>query len=174
MNNDRNVGICRRHFGAVLICGASAVLAGTIALPLAAADKESKGDESKGNIAKTYEDCVTRGIDYLRVKGQAADGSFSSRAGIGPTALATTAMLSHGRKASDPTVAKALAYLEKNVREDGGIYSSGSWFQNYETCVASWLHRGQRRRRLRQDLAGADKFLKRTSSGPTAKTNPAT
>ncbi len=126
MNNDRNVGICRRHFGAVLICGASAVLAGTIALPLAAADKESKGDGSKGNIAKTYEDCVTRGIDYLRVKGQAADGSFSSRAGIGPTALATTAMLSHGRKASDPTVAKALAYLKKFVQDDGGIYSRGS------------------------------------------------
>ena len=44
---------------------------------------------------------VNRGVDYLALRGQAVDGSFSSQAGIGVTALATAAMLRNGRTARD-------------------------------------------------------------------------
>ncbi|HAC92292.1 MAG TPA: hypothetical protein DCF63_16935, partial [Planctomycetaceae bacterium] len=34
-----------------------------------------------------YRQMIDRGIEYLRLRGQAADGSFSGKSGIGPTAL---------------------------------------------------------------------------------------
>lgn len=79
---------------------------------------------------------VEQGIRYLSQHGQAADGSFSSHTGIGVTALAATAMLENGRTSRDPAVAKALQYLEKWVRPDGGIYRPDSLYRNYETSVA--------------------------------------
>jgi len=99
--------------------------------PLAAAAKEESGvDQAK------YERIVTKGIEYLTTKGQSADGSFSKFAGIGPTALATMALLRHGRGPEDPAVAKSLAFLQKHVQPDGGIYAKGSNYRNYETCLA--------------------------------------
>src|SRR5262245_46447586 len=85
---------------------------------------------------KTYEQMVTKGIDFLRTKGQAPDGSYSSQAGPGVTALITTAILRQGRSPDDPLVAKSLKYLEGFVREDGGISKTGSKLPNYETCLA--------------------------------------
>jgi squalene-hopene/tetraprenyl-beta-curcumene cyclase len=77
---------------------------------------------------------VDKGVAYL-VQAQAEDGSFSGETGTGVTALATTALLRNGRTASDPAVAKALAYLEQHVHDDGGIYQEGSTHRNYETCL---------------------------------------
>ena len=57
---------------------------------------------------RRYEQTVSRAIDYLSTKGQAEDGSFSSFAGPGVTALVTTALLRHGRSPNDPVVARAL------------------------------------------------------------------
>src|SRR4051794_36694376 len=65
---------------------------------------------------KQYESTLAKAIDFLRVKGQAADGSFSKQVGIGVTALAATALLRHGRSPDDPTVAKALAFILENVQ----------------------------------------------------------
>lgn len=79
---------------------------------------------------------VARAIAYLETKGQAADGSFSSFSGPGVTALATTALIRHGRPVDSPAVAKAIRYLEQFVREDGGIYQEGTLYRNYETCLA--------------------------------------
>ncbi len=79
---------------------------------------------------------VNRGIDYLALRGHTSEGSFSSHAGIGVTALATTAMLQNGRTARDPVVAKSLRYLEQWVRPDGGIHQEDSLYRNYETSVA--------------------------------------
>ena len=75
-------------------------------------------------------------MSYLLTKGQAADGSYSSRTGAGVTAICTTAILRSGRSANDPAVSKSLAYLEKLVQKDGGIYADGSTHKNYETCLA--------------------------------------
>ncbi len=78
---------------------------------------------------------VGRGIAFLE-SAQAEDGSYSSHAGTGVTSLVTTALLRNGRTPHDPSVAKSLAFLEKHVRDDGGIYQKGSLHRNYETCLA--------------------------------------
>ena len=63
---------------------------------------------------------VLKSIDYLRTKGQDANGAYSPAAGPGLTALVTTAILQHGRTPADPVVAKSLKYLESFVRQDRG------------------------------------------------------
>lgn len=85
---------------------------------------------------KQYQQMVQRGIEYLRVQGQADDGSFSSKTGVGPTALVAYGLLAVGVPPEDPMVAKAIAYLLQHVQADGGIYSEGSRHQNYDTCLA--------------------------------------
>jgi len=85
---------------------------------------------------RVFEQTVTKGFAFLDTKGRAADGSFSSFAGPGLTALVTTAYLRHGRSANDPRVAESLAYLKTFVQDDGGIYQTGSLYRNYETCLA--------------------------------------
>ncbi len=79
---------------------------------------------------------VGNAVRYLRARGQAADGSFSSGAGPGITAIVTTGLLRNGYSIDDPLVAKSLKYLKGFVREDGGIYGEGSLYRNYETCMS--------------------------------------
>ena len=85
---------------------------------------------------RDYQEMIQRGVEYLRVQGQADDGSFSSSTGVGPTALVATALLSVGVPPEDPMVAKSLTYLLKHVHADGGIYADGSRHQNYDSCLA--------------------------------------
>src|SRR5438876_11224698 len=82
--------------------------------------------------AKKYEQMVDKAIAFLATKGQADDGSFNAAAGPAVTALVTTAVLRHGRSPEDPLIAKALKYVERFVREDGGIYAEGTFYKNYE------------------------------------------
>jgi len=89
-----------------------------------------------GPTAEDREKAIARGIEYLRNKGQAKDGSFTAVAGPGITALITTALLRSGLTAEDPVVAKGLAYLKTFVQPDGGVYKVGSHLGNYETCLA--------------------------------------
>jgi squalene-hopene/tetraprenyl-beta-curcumene cyclase len=116
--------------------------------------------------SKERDQMIARAIGYLQTKGQADDGSFSAKAGIGPTGLVAAALLKHGRTPSDPVVAKALAYLEKHVRDDGGIYSEGSTHGNYETCIAVMAF-GEANKDGRYDelLANADEYLKHLQWG---------
>jgi squalene-hopene/tetraprenyl-beta-curcumene cyclase len=110
---------------------------------------------------QAYEDMVRRAIDYLATKGQAEDGSFSSYAGPGVTALTTTAIMRHGRTPSDPLVAKSLDYLEKFVQPDGGIYRTETLYRNYETCLAMLCFTEANKDGRYDDLlAGADAFVK--------------
>lgn len=108
-----------------------AVFAGALvpALRAAEAPKDQAGD-------RTYEEAVNKAIEYLRAKGQAEDGSFSSAGGPAVTALVTAAVLQNGRTVQDPLVSKALTYLQGYVQPDGGIYKPESRHRNYETCVA--------------------------------------
>ncbi|HEY5313696.1 MAG TPA: prenyltransferase/squalene oxidase repeat-containing protein [Pirellulales bacterium] len=100
----------------------------------------SAADESAtapAEIEHAREQAVTKGIDYLRAKGQAADGSYSAASDpIGITALVTTGILRNGRSPQDPQVARSLKYLEKFIQPDGGIYRTESGNKNYETCLA--------------------------------------
>ncbi len=81
---------------------------------------------------------VARGIEYLKTRGQADDGSFSRESGSAVTSLCVAAMLKHRPEMkNDPVVTKALAYIESNIHGDGGVYVEGSKHKNYETCVAT-------------------------------------
>ena len=111
--------------------------------------------------ATTPQQASTRAIEYLRAKGQAADGSYTAAAGPAVTALVTAAILQHGRSASDPQVAKALKYLEGFVQPDGGIYQPNSNYRNYETCLALVAFAGANRDgRYAALVAKAEKFIK--------------
>jgi squalene-hopene/tetraprenyl-beta-curcumene cyclase len=109
----------------------------------------------------TFEKTVSKAIAYLKDKGQAEDGSFSSFAGLGPTALAATALLRHGRTPEDPMVAKSLKFIEKHVQPDGGIYVRGTLYRNYETCVAIMcLAEANADGRYTKIIERADSFVK--------------
>ncbi len=85
--------------------------------------------------SEKIEAMVKRGIEFLRTQ-QADDGGYGTAADPGATALITTAMLQHGVSQKDPVVAKSLAYLKTFVQPDGGIYRPGTYYRNYETCLA--------------------------------------
>src|SRR3972149_1911477 len=110
---------------------AGAMLTAVAGRALAAAEE---GQQIGPNRA-AYQNAVSRGLEYL-AEAQADDGSYSSEAGPGVPAIATTALLRHGRTADDPLVAKSLKYLAGFVHDDGGIYAPDSRYQNYETSLA--------------------------------------
>ncbi len=89
-----------------------------------AADQEAKREE-----------LIQKGVAFLRTT-QAEDGSFSAQAGVGPTGIVVGGLLEVGISPDDPVVAKGLSFLQKAMQEDGGIYTAGGRFANYETCVA--------------------------------------
>src|SRR5438309_517740 len=115
------------RFGLVVSIVCSLIFA-TVQPPIARAVDET--------TAKKYEQMVDKAIAFLATKEQSDDGSFNAAAGPAVTALVTTAILRHGRSPDDPVVAKALKYVERFVREDGGIYAEGTVNKNYETCIA--------------------------------------
>ncbi|MBX3417762.1 MAG: terpene cyclase/mutase family protein [Pirellulaceae bacterium] len=86
--------------------------------------------------AKKYREVVARGVAFLKQKGQDRnDGSFSKQVSPGVTALCAYALLKNGVPATDPSVTKALTYIEQFIKEDGGIYVTDG-LTNYETSIA--------------------------------------
>jgi hypothetical protein len=109
----------------------SLVLAGLV-LGLSAVRPVRAADP--GPDPKDVQAVADKAIAYLR-KHQDNDGSWSAQqTGPGVTALVVAAMLRNGVGPDDPAVAKALAYLEKSVKKDGGIYSNDR-LTNYTTSV---------------------------------------
>lgn len=105
---------------------------------------------------------VDRGLQFL-AGAQAEEGSWSGQMGMGPTALAALAFLRHGRPATDPTVAKALKYLEEYVQENGGIYTPGGRIATYETCIALLsFQQANTQGRYNKILKDAEAFLRGT------------
>jgi squalene-hopene/tetraprenyl-beta-curcumene cyclase len=122
---------------------------------------------------RTYETTVNKAIEYLRTKGQAADGSYSGETGPGITAIVTTGVLRAGRTADDPLVAKSLKYLESFVRPDGGIYAEKSTHQNYETSVAMQCFAAANRdKRYDKLLTDAERYVKSIQWGASDGTEP--
>lgn len=126
MDDESRLSKRRRFLGASL--AAVAAVSGKTAWA-AAGDSKSIGPEQDA-----YSSSIERALAFLE-KSQAADGSFSSKAGPGITAIVASALLRQGRTTSDPSVANALKYLEGFVHDDGGIYAPGSRYQNYETSL---------------------------------------
>jgi hypothetical protein len=104
------------------------VAALAVAAPAARAADAPTDQERKAVVAKAY--------DFLKSK-QADDGSFMGRrTGPGVTALAVAALVKSGYPVDDPVVAKGLAFIEKAVNKDGGIYSPQIPIQVYTTSLA--------------------------------------
>ena len=91
-----------------------------------AQDSTSSASKKKSTLSESkLKTVVEKGVRFLK-SSQSEDGSYSGFSGIGITAIATAAMMQNGVPATDASVAKGLAFLEKQVKDDGGIYKKGS------------------------------------------------
>jgi squalene-hopene/tetraprenyl-beta-curcumene cyclase len=96
-----------------------------------------EGAVAKPPLKTRIGNTANRGIDFLLIRGQNDDGSFSPESGVAVTALCVRAILEHRPQATDsPAIRDALKYIESMIRPDGGIYAEGSYYRNYETSVA--------------------------------------
>jgi squalene-hopene/tetraprenyl-beta-curcumene cyclase len=126
-----------------------------------------------GPDPQQYQRSVDRAITFLQTHGQAEDGSFSSRVGVGITALVTTGVLRHGRSAGDPLAAKSLQYLGDSVQSDGGIYAKEGMLPNYETCmVIMCLVEANKDNRYNGVIRNAEAFIKGSQWSEAAKKDP--
>lgn len=108
-----------------------------IAVAIAGFGKVDKVGATEGVDAAKFEQVIGKSIEYLKSRAADEGGSLSGQTGTGVTSLCVSAILVHRPNAvSDPAVEKLLAFLEKNIRPDGGIYAEGSTHKNYETCLA--------------------------------------
>ncbi len=127
------------------------------------ANKISTDDaESEVSLSAEIDRAATRGIEFLRNRGQADDGSFSRETGAAVTALCVRAILEHRpRSINDPVVKNGLSFVESKIQGDGGIYARGSLYRNYETSVAvGALVRANQDDRYESVLKRAEAFLK--------------
>lgn len=128
---------------------------------------------AQADAEKLLQPTVAKAITYLETKGQAADGSYSGYAGIGPTALITTALIQHGVATDSPQVAKSLKFIEQHVQPDGGIYQEGSRYRNYETCLGVMCFSAANADgKYKSILAKADAYLKGTQWDEGEQTEP--
>src|SRR5262249_22367098 len=92
------------------------------AVLLAWAGAARAGGKDLGPDPKEVQALLDKAVAYLKAN-QQADGSFSpKRAGPGVTALVIAALVRNGVSPKEPVVAKALDYLTKQRKQDGGIY----------------------------------------------------
>jgi squalene-hopene/tetraprenyl-beta-curcumene cyclase len=147
--------------------GGKITLAIALAVPLAMQASRSQAAGPATDRA-AIDRAVSKGIEYLRTRGQAADGSYTAEAGPAFTAIGTLALLKNGRTADDPQVAKGLKYLEKFVQPDGRICAAKSRIPNYETCVNLMTFvAANKDGRYDKAIANAEKFLRGVQNDET-------
>src|SRR6185369_1674240 len=84
--------------------------------------------------------------------------------GPGVTAIVVAGLLRNGYGPDDPMVAKAMAYLEQSVKNDGGIYDKG--LANYTTSVALMaFHEANKGGKYDKIIQNGSKFLKGLQTG---------
>jgi squalene-hopene/tetraprenyl-beta-curcumene cyclase len=115
-------------------------------------------------LAKLAGESIDKAIAYYRTQ-QGPDGSFAPKAAseMGITAIAVSSMLETKRiTTTDPMIAKAMAFMEKHVQPDGGIYPKGADAQlNYLTSVGLIAFvAADKDGRYKSVRDGAIKFLK--------------
>ena len=115
--------------------------------------------------AKDVKAAVEKAVEFLKTR-QNDDGSFAPKlGGPGVTALVVAGVIRNGVSPDEPTVAKALAYLEKQVQPDGGVYNKQ--LANYTTCVALVAFKeANKNGRYDAVIANANKFLKSLQNDP--------
>ncbi len=85
-------------------------------------------------VAKRGQQTINKAVAFLR-KTQAADGSWSAQSGPAITALVLTGLLDQPNiDANDPTARKAIEYLLRKQRNDGGIHDG--ILGNYNTSIS--------------------------------------
>lgn len=111
--------------------------------------------------SEVLEQTITKGIDFLRTKGQNANGAYSPQLGPGVTAMATMALLRHGRSVDDPQVANSLKFLEGCIQPDGSITLPKPGTTTYDTslCLACFAL-ANKDGRYKKVMEDAVKFLK--------------
>ena len=85
--------------------------------------------------AQTIDEMQQKGLQFLEVT-QAADGSWTNSEAVGITGLVTTSLLMSGKGVDDAVVKKGLDFIVSKQQTSGGIHTSESRHQNYETCIA--------------------------------------
>jgi squalene-hopene/tetraprenyl-beta-curcumene cyclase len=110
--------------------------------------------------AKAVQVLIDKAVAHLRTT-QNKDGSFSPKiAGPGVSALVAASLIRSGVSPNDPLVARTLAYLEKQVQKDGGIYNRQ--LANYTTSVAIMaFHEANQDGKYDSVIKNATAFLKR-------------
>jgi squalene-hopene/tetraprenyl-beta-curcumene cyclase len=120
-----------------------------------------QGQPDDRDSREVLQQTVAEGVAYLRTRGRARDGSYSSLSGPAVTALVTTALLRHGYPPGEAWIAESLSYVEEFAQPDGGIYQPGSLYRNYETSLAVLCFvEANRNGKYDQIIAAADRFLK--------------
>jgi len=93
-----------------------------------------RGVRGREDSPTSAEDLTTRAVAFLRPR-QDEKGGWSTAREPGITALVTTALLRSKRVTpAEPTITRALAYLEQFIQPDGGL--SGAPHANYSTSIA--------------------------------------
>lgn len=153
------VAIAVATAAAVLTASSTLVAAEPLTEPAAKAAATAVAETPKVDT-KLLDATVGKAVDYLRTKGQAENGSFSEQAGPAVTALVATAMMRNGVEPSDPSIAKALGYLDGFIHEDGGVYK-GDGHRNYETCLAIMCFlEANENGKYDKKIQNAEKFLR--------------
>ncbi|MBI2805647.1 MAG: terpene cyclase/mutase family protein [Planctomycetes bacterium] len=116
----------------IWIPGTALVFAAVLLLTLN--PNADSGQAKSGPNAKDVQKVVDNAVGFLKTT-QKADGSFAGGfAGPGITSLVAASLVRSGVNPKEPIVAKALKYLEKKSKKDGGIYDMA--LANYTTAVA--------------------------------------
>ena len=105
---------------------------------------------------------IAKGIVYLK-KSQLADGGWSMVAGgkeshLGITTVVAYGLLAVGLPANDPVVTKAVAYIVRYAKDDGGIYDKG--LRNYTTSIGVMVLKAAGEEKYKEPIAKALAFLK--------------
>jgi squalene-hopene/tetraprenyl-beta-curcumene cyclase len=120
----------RRFVGQTALTVGAVALASRDRVWAQAASDLNKGGKGSSSAAALIE----RGVAFLRPR-QDAKGGWSTQREPGVTALVVTALLRSGQVAAgDPSVSKALAYLEGFIGPKGGL--SEAPHANYSTSIA--------------------------------------
>lgn len=129
--------------------------------------RESLSEFQRANLEVLRQQMLVGAFMYLE-EAQSESGSFSSspRVGIGPTLVCAIGILRAGAPIDDPTLAKALKYLESAIREDGGVYSEGGRLASYESCLGlvcfELANKAAGDGRYDATVANAEKFVRST------------
>jgi squalene-hopene/tetraprenyl-beta-curcumene cyclase len=92
------------------------------------------GEEQIGPDPKEVQTMLDKAVGFLKNQ-QTQEGSFAPKiAGPGVSGLVVAGLLRNGVSPKEPLVASTIAYLEKQVQKDGGIYNK--FLANYTTSVA--------------------------------------